>query len=169
LQIFCEFPTCNLFASVAICSEQSAHQNCNITGQYCNVARKRTSGLTVIYDLNLLIWWFDSSTSDKLKSLWPYGQKAVNFDEHLKTFYEAFRVEFYIRDIRYSFLAETSNRKRQETTWLHPSGCVCRIFLRFSTREKVFHVSHFPQAFYIYFVELSRVIIVYFCWYTFSL
>jgi hypothetical protein len=39
--------TCNLFASVANCSEQSAYQNCNIVGQYCNVARKRTSGLTV--------------------------------------------------------------------------------------------------------------------------
>jgi hypothetical protein len=33
--------------SVANCSEQSAYQNCNIVGQYCNVARKRTSGLTV--------------------------------------------------------------------------------------------------------------------------
>jgi hypothetical protein len=39
--------TCNLFASVANCSEQSAYENCNIVGQYCNVARKRTSGLTV--------------------------------------------------------------------------------------------------------------------------
>jgi hypothetical protein len=40
--------TCNLFASVANCSEQSAYQNCNIAGQYCNVARKITSGLTVM-------------------------------------------------------------------------------------------------------------------------
>jgi hypothetical protein len=40
--------TCNFFASVANRSEQSAYQNCNIVGQYCNVARKRTSGLTVI-------------------------------------------------------------------------------------------------------------------------
>ena len=48
-QIFCEFPTCNLFALVAICSEQSAYQNCNIVRLYCNVARKRTSGLTVRY------------------------------------------------------------------------------------------------------------------------
>jgi hypothetical protein len=39
--------TCNLFASVANCSEQSGYQNCNIVGQYCNVARKRTFGLTV--------------------------------------------------------------------------------------------------------------------------
>jgi hypothetical protein len=40
--------TCNLFTSVAICSEQSAYQNCNIVGQYCNVACKRTSALTVM-------------------------------------------------------------------------------------------------------------------------
>jgi hypothetical protein len=39
--------TCDLFASVANCSEQSAYQNCNIVGQYCNVACKKTSGLTV--------------------------------------------------------------------------------------------------------------------------
>jgi hypothetical protein len=39
--------TCNLFASVANCSEKSAYQNCNIVGQYCNVAGKRTSGWTV--------------------------------------------------------------------------------------------------------------------------
>jgi hypothetical protein len=39
--------TCNMFASVANCSEQSDYQNCNIVGQYCNVARKRTSGLAV--------------------------------------------------------------------------------------------------------------------------
>ena len=34
----------------------------------------------------------------KLKSSRVYRQKAVinNFNEHLKTFYEAFRVEFYI-------------------------------------------------------------------------
>jgi hypothetical protein len=44
--------TCNLFASVANCSEQSAYQNCNIVGQNCNVARKRTSGLTVTQTLN---------------------------------------------------------------------------------------------------------------------
>jgi hypothetical protein len=40
--------TCNFFASVANRSEQCAYQNCNIVGQYCNVACKRTSGLTVI-------------------------------------------------------------------------------------------------------------------------
>ena len=38
---------CSQAMSVANCSEQSAYQNCNIVGQYCNVARKRTSGLTV--------------------------------------------------------------------------------------------------------------------------
>jgi hypothetical protein len=50
--------TCNLFASVANCSEQSAYQNCNIVGRYCNVARKKTSGLTVsnsFYHLCLLL------------------------------------------------------------------------------------------------------------------
>jgi hypothetical protein len=29
-------------------AEQTAYQNCNIVGQYCNVARKSISGLTVI-------------------------------------------------------------------------------------------------------------------------
>jgi hypothetical protein len=39
--------TCNLFASLANCSEQSPYQYCNIVRQYCNVASKRTSRLTV--------------------------------------------------------------------------------------------------------------------------
>ena len=37
-----------MFASVANCSELSAYQNCNIVGQYFNIARKRTSDLTVM-------------------------------------------------------------------------------------------------------------------------
>jgi hypothetical protein len=48
--------TCNLFVSVANCSEQSAYQHCNIVGQYCNIARKRTSGLTVTYCRPFSIW-----------------------------------------------------------------------------------------------------------------
>ena len=44
--------------TVANCSEQSqsAYQNCNIVGQYCNVACKRTSGLSVNIQFdNLLV------------------------------------------------------------------------------------------------------------------
>jgi hypothetical protein len=46
--------TCNLFASVANCLEQSAYQNGNIAGQYCIVPCKRTSGLTVI-QFNIIV------------------------------------------------------------------------------------------------------------------
>ena len=39
----------SLLKANAIWSEQLAHQYCNIASHYCNVARKRTSGLTVIF------------------------------------------------------------------------------------------------------------------------
>jgi hypothetical protein len=48
----------NLFASLENCSEQSAYQNCNILGQYCNVARTRTSILTVSTCWRLQIYLF---------------------------------------------------------------------------------------------------------------
>ena len=34
---------------VANCSEQTANQNTNIAAEVCKVARKRTSGLTVMW------------------------------------------------------------------------------------------------------------------------
>ena len=37
-----------LYEPVANCSEQTANQNTNIAAEVCKVARKRTSGLTVI-------------------------------------------------------------------------------------------------------------------------
>ena len=37
----------NLFTLLVNCSEQSAYQNCNIVGQHCNVADKKTPDLTV--------------------------------------------------------------------------------------------------------------------------
>ena len=37
-----------LFELVANCSEQTANQNTNIAAEVCKVARKRTTGLTVI-------------------------------------------------------------------------------------------------------------------------
>ena len=43
-----------LLKAIAIWSEQLAHQYCNIASQYRNVARKRTSGLTVNHRVNYL-------------------------------------------------------------------------------------------------------------------
>jgi hypothetical protein len=73
--------TCNLFVSVANCSEQSAYQHCNIVGQYCNIvgqycniARKRTSGLTVTTAGHLVFdkpWPAAGITGDS-----PHSQKG---------------------------------------------------------------------------------------------
>ena len=44
-----------LFERVANCSDQTAKQNTNIAAEDCKVARKRTSGLPVIYRTSMLL------------------------------------------------------------------------------------------------------------------
>jgi len=44
-----------LFAAVANWSEQVVNQNTNVAAEVCKVARKRTSGLTVIHYFSI---WF---------------------------------------------------------------------------------------------------------------